>query len=71
VLDRHHVDTGAEGTGGVGVVGALVPTDPMMDLERVRDASSRREQDSDLAITGRRREVVRERGDAATTGRVG
>ena len=45
-----------EGAGGVSVVGALVPPDPVMDLERVGGAVLGVEQGDDLAATGGRGE---------------
>ena len=66
-LDGGGLDAGPERTPGGGVVGALVAPDPVVDLEREWRSPTGWEQDSDLAVTRRRRQVARERGDPTAT----
>jgi hypothetical protein len=70
VLDRDDLDTRAEGDGGAGVVRALVPPDPVMDLERKGRSAFGWEQDGDLAVARRGGQVARVGRDAATTRRI-
>ena len=65
-LDRDDLDARGEGAGRAGVVRSLVPPDPVMDLERKGRSALRREEDGDLAVTGRGCQVAREGRDAAT-----
>jgi len=71
VLDRHDVDAGRQRAGRVDVIGPLVATDPVMDLDRVRGARLRVEERDDLAAARGGGQVVGEGRDAAATRRVG
>jgi hypothetical protein len=71
VLQGDHFDTGPERARVVPVVGAFVTPDPMVDLEREGRAALGREQDRDLAVTRRSRQVARVRRDATAAGRIG
>ncbi len=70
MLDRHDVDTQAQGSCDTLVVGLLIATDPMVHLERIwRGLACRMERD-DFAVARRRRQVVGERCDPAVPRRV-
>ena len=70
VLDRDDFDASRQCSGGVRVVGALVTSDPVMDLEGIRRAAFGWEQDGDLAIARGGRQVAGEGRDAAPTRRI-
>jgi len=70
MLDRDDLDARPDGGAGVGVVGALVASDPVMDLERKRRTAFGGQEDGDLAVTRRGGQVARERRDAAATRRI-
>jgi hypothetical protein len=59
MLDRDDIDACPQGAGRVRVVIALVAPDPVMDLERERRAALGRQEDGDLAVTRRGRQVAR------------
>lgn len=71
MLDRDDVDAIADGLRDPRVVGRFIASDPVVDLEGVGQAVSRREQDGDFAIARRGRQVVGEGGDPAVPRRVG
>ena len=71
VLDGHDVDAAAEVAGRVDVVGRLILADAVVDLEGIGRAALRGQQGGDLTAAGGGGKGVGERGDAASTGRVG
>jgi hypothetical protein len=70
MLDRNDVDAALECSRDLGVVGELVASDPMVDLDRVRRCLLGRMQGDDLATAGRFSKIVREGRDAAAPRRV-
>jgi hypothetical protein len=71
MLDRDDIDTRPKRAGGLRVIGALVAPDPVMDLERERCPALGRQQDGDLAITRRGRQIARICRDATTAWGIG
>ena len=71
VLDRHDVDAAIQVPGGAEVVGRLVLTDPVVDLQGIGRTALRVDEGGDLPATGCGGEVVGEGGDAAAARRVG
>jgi hypothetical protein len=70
VLDRDELYARAECAGGVRVVRSFIAPDAVMDLEREGRAAFGWEQDGDLAVARRGRQVACERGDAAAARRI-
>jgi len=70
MLDRDDVDAALQRSRYLGVVGELVASDPVVDLDRVRRCLLGRMQGDDLAAASRFRKIVREGRDAAAPGRV-
>ena len=66
-LEGDGLDAGPQRTPGRGVVGALIAADAVMDLEREWRSPSGWEQDGDLAVTRRGRQIACERGDPTAT----
>jgi hypothetical protein len=71
MLDRDDIDARPEGASGLGVIGALVASDPVVDLERERRTALGWEQDGDLAVTCRGRQIARVRRDTTAAGGIG
>jgi hypothetical protein len=67
VLDRDDIGAVADDPRGRGVIGALIPPDPVMDLERIGCATFGWEQDDDLAVARRRGQIVGEARRATAT----
>jgi hypothetical protein len=70
VLDRYDTDAALQGSRHLHVVGQLVASDPVVDLDRVRQGLSGRMEGDDLTTAGRGGQIVGERRDAASSGRV-